>query len=207
MLEKNIQLSEIMLHAMQLDNDPEGEHADALENIKRRLIIREYAPVNDKNLALMKAVMRFSTDNDIIILGLEQLANIEVFGLIELYTNIENDLVEMFNTVDIIDFLEPTGLLDDIEKVCAKDYAKLKEIYANAINWNVILSNRDQLDKIDPAKIDEMTKSLQEFQEKMKTEDLERLGILLNGIDPLAKATEKMFEKKDEVKEEGEEAK
>lgn len=201
MLEKNIQLSEIMLHAMQLDDDQNGEHADALANIKRRLIVREYAPVKDKNVALVKAIMRFSTDNDIIILGLEQLANIEVFGLIELYTNIENDLVEMFNTVDIIDFLEPTGLLDDIEKVCAKDYAKLKEIYANAINWNVILSNRDQLDKIDPAKIDEMTKSLQEFQEKMKTEDLERLGMLLNGIDPLAKATEKMFEKKEEKEE------
>ena len=201
MLEKNIQLSEIMLHAMQLDDDSNGEHADALANIKRRLIVREYAPVKDKNLALIKAIMRFSSDNDIIILGLEQAVNIEVFGLIELYTNIENDLVESFSTIDIIDFLEPTGLLEEIEKVCARDYTKLKEIYNNAINWNVILSNRDQLEKLTPETAEELAKTLKEFQEKTKSEDLERLGMLLNGIDPLAKATEKMFEQKEEKEE------
>lgn len=182
-MQKDILFSDIVIAGMDLfdaldkENQEEADKAQAqLNEYKQKLMIRHYVPLLEKQQLLIKILYNIGGEGDAAVSAVSQTTAEIVYGLIEGYTNIENDLMSTAMDDRIIDMLYNTDFIPLIEEHCFDDYQRLLDMVERTINWNNFLNVVDTMMKIDTSSIDKLTDTIVETREKLDKSTIKDLA-------------------------------
>lgn len=177
MIEKNLNLADVMLMAYKLYNNPSDKKLeDEVNNYISKMVVLSYLPLREKEVAIFR-ILNFIQDNERrpeeINTEVELLFTLEI---INQYTNIEveKDFYELFKE-EFYDALMMTGIIEAIEDICDEDIIRLRRMLDSTINWRNIFNLIQGFESIDMSHVDQLVKEVQEAKEGLKEENLDLL--------------------------------
>lgn len=178
MLEKNLNLTEVMLAAYELYTDPTNKEKEAkVSEFIGQMVVLPFLPLRDKKAAIFKVLNLITDDADQspeeVSSQMERMFTLEV---INEYTNIqvESTFYDYFGE-DFYDALEATGIMKAIEEVSEKDIRRLREMLNSTVNWRNIFDLINGFENIDMTHVDDLVTEVRAAREGLKEENLDLL--------------------------------
>jgi hypothetical protein len=191
---EKIKLSELLLVASNMNNNPTEENITVFEMIKAKLKCRSYLPVKEKELALILISFHLNGVEDGPTKACELETNLIVYGLTKYALNLENDLVGISNLDNICDLIMISGIGDILLSNCKTDYDYLRSMALNMLSWEHIFDLMGVMQDINPEGIEETVNEIKAFRAGLDKETLANLAIIAKNSDPIAQASKLTLE-------------
>lgn len=166
--------------------NPSAENADKLEQLKLKMVIRTYLPMQEKVVTLYRITMDADKSTElassVFTAGLEMA--FAFTGLLS-YTNIDNlSIPKELKIYECYDALYQSGLADYILSFCEKDYERLTKMMDRTISYENILELLDTMNQIQPDVIRESLEEFKKFRESATPEMLRDMADIMRFNDP-----------------------
>lgn len=185
---KTYQIYEILAAAAEWLNDPESEEkANLFENIKSKLIVREYMPLGQKEICLRKAIMDVRSDEELMPYTASILYEIAVLFdcLLAYVVNLEPDIDNLYKDASFYDLIVMSGLKDYILSFCSKDYEDMRHMADRMITFDNLKELTKTLESASPEAVNELTREFKNFTTDTNIEMIKRLSEIMANNDPL----------------------
>ena len=185
--EKKYEIYEVLAAAAMWADDPTNEEKiEALEEIKRGMIIRGYMPLAQKELCLRKALidMRSEEDGPYSWSVLYEIALL-FDGLLAYVVNLNPEMDNLYKDRDFYDLLWVSGIVEYILQFCKEDYDKFVRMADRMISFDNIKELVKNIELTSPEQVERLTKEFERFITESSTEKLAHLGKIAAANDPL----------------------
>lgn len=175
-------------------SSPSSETQQALEDLKKKIKIRHYLPMQDKIVALYRVVA--DTNRPIDTASSIFTANMELaffFDGLLAYTNIESLVTSEVKTYEVYDIFYQSGLADFILQYCSHDYDRLVRLLERSISYENLRQMLDSLESINSTPIQQALSELKGLEKSLDPEVIKNLADIVKFNDPT------LYELKDSV--------
>ena len=182
----NLKMTQYILKCAQFQEDPENTALyDEISNFCANLVVREYIPLKEKELIVMKILSYLNSDYD----ALGAATFLEMgktnIALLEYCVNLDNDLdfnflMNLHLTTDVI---MQFGLYDEIIKTAGEDYKRLCVMIDNAINASNIYRLLQTAQLFDKQSYEDWKKAIDELQTTVSSKNVQDLINLIDHSD------------------------
>ena len=177
-----IKLSDLLLTCLDFTADPSSENEQKLVELRSKLTVRVYLPLEEKVAAMTAILNALSLDGDNedfpnVVDLTSQLERYKIIlGLLCGYcVNLENDLKMTSIKNTIVDVLYSTGIIDSILEGCEKDYGRLCHMVEEALNFSHIYQLLNSVSMIDDEHLEEYGNTIKSLKETLTPETVEFL--------------------------------
>ena len=193
---KTVLLSDILVALEDIDTGTDNPNHKKLHEIKSDITIAGYMPIYMKRLY----IDLFLEDVGMVEVDTEDFNTVEfvfevekliLLGLLFRYTNINVDDIKLSD--DDYDLLYQYSFVDEILKVCEKDFNKLKDILGEVYRVDSTISLYKNISSINA---DEMNGALNEMGNMLSglsTEQLKHMNSIVSMNDPLMSKIKKQL--------------
>lgn len=172
----------------------EEEYETKFNNLKQRLIVRDFLYLSQKQIVMRKIFddveLTASDDYDFAI-WLELILTFD--GLLS-YTNINPNIDNVFKVPEIYDILCESGLIEYIRGYCKYDYERLTHMVETMFSWYHLVEMQKMSDRINNESVESLTKEFQKFTNANNSEYIKALGDILSYNDSLTKKVKEGIE-------------
>lgn len=185
--EKKYEIYEVLAAAAMWADDPTNEEKiEALEEIKRGFVIRNYMPLAQKELCLRKALIDMRTEEDgpyswSVLYEIALLFD----GLLAYVVNLNPEMDKLYKNRDFYDLLWVSGVVEYILQFCKEDYDKFVRMADRMISFDNIKELVKNIELTSPEQVERLTKEFERFITESSTEKLAHLGKIAAANDPL----------------------
>lgn len=166
--------------------DPTDKEAEqAFSDMKAKLIIRNFLPLEQKEYASLKTLY------DINALDLESqhfASALEVsltFNALFAYiANVDYNVIDFLKDDTFYDIFWMSGLGDYILQFCEKDYERLKNMVMSMVSFENIKALLAEISDMNPDSIERLTESFNSFVVNTKPETLKAMADIMKQNDP-----------------------
>ena len=111
------------------------------------------------------------------------------------YTNVDTFFIN-YNTIDFetFDLFYQSGLVDDILKICEKDYFRLEKMIRQAVSFEGIVEANTLMANIQPKDMDKAIKNATKFMQNFDNDALDKLAKIATLQDPVINDVAKIIE-------------
>ena len=194
---KTYQIYEILSAAAEWLNDPESEEKNkAFEDIKTALVIRDYMPLEQKEIIMRKALIDMRSDEEVMPYTASILYEIAlVFDCLLAYVvNLDPNIDNVYKDASFYDLLYMSGVIDYILSFCGKDYEFLRKMADRMISFDNLKELSKNIEIASPEYINALTEEFKRFRTDTNPEMLKHLGEIMAGNDPLLNNIKKNVE-------------
>ena len=194
---KTYQIYEILSAAAEWLNDPESEEKNkAFEDIKTALVIRDYMPLEQKEIIMRKALIDMRSDEEVMPYTASILYEIAlVFDCLLAYVvNLDPNIDNVYKDASFYDLLYMSGVIDYILSFCGKDYEFLRKMADRMISFDNLKELSKNIEITSPEYINALTEEFKRFRTDTNPEMLKHLGEIMAGNDPLLNNIKKNVE-------------
>ena len=174
-----------------------GEYTkEAYENLLKKLNVKPYLKLEIKAQLLITILIDIKYANNFV----SEIATVDlemkklIKGLLA-YTDVDTFFVNYsaldFNDIDV--FYE-SGLVDDILKVCEKDYERLDKMIRQAVSFEGIVEANTLMANIQPKEMDKAIKNATKFMQGFDNDALDKLAKIATLQDPIVNDIAKIIE-------------
>lgn len=167
--------------------DPENkESAEAFENLKSSLIVKNYLPLKQKEIALKKILSDIQMDDEELY-SFSTYKNICLLfdGLMAYVVNVNYDIDGVLKDTEIYDILMVSGFVDFVLQYCYRDYMKLELDLQDILSMRGIYSLAKEFDRISPEAVDKLTQEFKRFALETDPQILKMYADISAANDPL----------------------
>ncbi len=184
-MEENLLLSDYIILALEFEENPEDlVKQQKLQEYLDKIIIRNYIPLKEKELLMMKILANIHKDFDAPgAAAFLEISKVSI-GALAYCVNIENDVTLSEIMYDVCDVCHQYGLYDLIMKYCADDYKQLCEMVNNTINFGNINRLIQTTSLFGKEEFDKWEKSIEELKTHLNSEEFKALTEVVNSNDP-----------------------
>lgn len=171
------------------------EKAEAFENLKSSLIIKNYLPLKQKEIALKKILSDIQMDDEELY-SFSTYKNICLLfdGLMAYVVNINYDIDGVLKDTEIYDLLMISGFVDFVLQYCYHDYMKLELDLQDILSMRGIYSLAKEFDRISPEAVDTLTQAFKRFALETDPQVLKMYADISAANDPLLNTIKKTVE-------------
>lgn len=194
---KTYQIYEILSAAAEWLNDPESEEKNKVfEDIKTALVIRDYMPLEQKEIVMRKALIDMRSDEEVMPYTASILYEIAlVFDCLLAYVvNLDPNIDNVYKDASFYDLLYMSGVIDYILSFCGKDYEFLRKMADRMISFDNLKELSKNIEIASPEYINALTEEFKRFRTDTNPEMLKHLGEIMAGNDPLLNNIKKNVE-------------
>lgn len=194
---KTYQIYEVLAAAAEWLNDPESEEKNkVLEDIKTALVIRDYMPLEQKEIVMRKALIDMRSDEEVMPYTASILYEIAlVFDCLLAYVvNLDPNIDNVYKDASFYDLLYMSGVIDYILSFCGKDYEFLRKMADRMISFDNLKELSKNIEIASPEYINALTEEFKRFRTDTNPEMLKHLGEIMAGNDPLLNNIKKNVE-------------
>ena len=111
------------------------------------------------------------------------------------YTDVDTFFIN-YATIEFetFDLFYQSGLVDDILKVCEKDYERLDKMIRQAVSFEGIVEANTLMANIQPKEMDKAIKNATKFMQRFDNEALDKLAKIATLQDPIVNDIAKIIE-------------
>jgi hypothetical protein len=175
MEEKTLKLTDYLKLTLDFEENPSVENQTAIDDFLGKIIVKDYLPIKDKTIALVKILNGIDVESDAPGAALYLEINKVVKGLLSYCVNLENDSGILANTMGVYDNIQLYGLAKIVKKVCEDDYKVLCNMVDNSINFANILKLLESVAFANNVEYNKWIETLEELKEKLTPEILQGL--------------------------------
>ena len=181
-----IKIEEVLQICNAFIETPTNEVAvDNFEDLKVRLVVRSYLPVQEKVLCLYKMVIDSDKSIDlpssIFTIGLDIAA---VFDGLIAYTNIDLNIHTDLKSYESYDSLYQSGLADYILEFCEKDYNRLVRLLERTVSYDNLVELTETIGAIDSEGMKAVVQEFRRFREETNPAVLKDISDIIRYNDP-----------------------
>ena len=183
--EEKIKLTEVLEACLDFKREPTIKNETIIKSITSRFIVKEYLPLSDKIVQVALILGNISSDN------LDQfeaeswlVIGKVVFGIMGYVTNLENNLDKLALSPMVVDLLYEMGVIDEVLKICEKDYKRLEKMVDEAMNFTNIFRIVATTQLFDSEMVGEFIEEIHKFRTELTPEMLENLKSIANAASP-----------------------
>ena len=194
---KIYQIYEILAAAAEWLNDPENEEkSNAFEDIKTALVIRDYMPLEQKEIIMRKALIDMRSEEEVMPYTASILYEIAlVFDCLLAYVvNLDPNIDNVYKDASFYDILYMSGVIDYILSFCGRDYEFLRKMADRMISFDNLKELSKNIEVTSPEYINALTEEFKHFRTDTNPEVLKHLGEIMAGNDPLLNNIKKNVE-------------
>ena len=194
---KIYQIYEILAAAAEWLNDPENEEkSNAFEDIKTALVIRDYMPLEQKEIIMRKALIDMRSEEEVMPYTASILYEIAlVFDCLLAYVvNLDPNIDNVYKDASFYDILYMSGVIDYILSFCGRDYEFLRKMADRMISFDNLKELSKNIEVTSPEYINALTEEFKHFRTDTSPEVLKHLGEIMAGNDPLLNNIKKNVE-------------
>ena len=194
---KKYKIEDVLTVCVNWLNDQENEEAAlAFNELQSNLVIRNYMPIEQKELVLRKALIDAKIDDNITPYTLSVLYEIAMLFdcLLAYVVNIDPSMDSYYKDVNFYDILQMSGLIDYILSFCEKDYENLCRLADRMVSFDNLNELSKNLELTSPEQIDRLTNEFKRFTVDTSPEVLKSLGNIAAADDPLLMTIKKNIE-------------
>lgn len=174
-----------------------GEYSEeAYENLLKKLNIKPYLKMEVKAQLLITILIDIKYSNNFI----SEIATVDLemkklFKGLLAYTDVDTFFIN-YATIDFEDFdlFYESGLVDDILKVCEKDYERLDKMIRQAVSFEGIVEANTLMANIQPKEMDKAIKNATKFMQGFDNDALDKLAKIATLQDPIVNDIAKIIE-------------
>lgn len=174
-----------------------GEYSkDAYTNLLQKLDIKSYLKMETKAQILIAILLDIKYSNNFI----SEIATVDLemkmlFKGLLAYTNVDTFFIN-YNTIDFetFDLFYQSGLVDDILKICEKDYFRLEKMIRQAVSFEGIVEANTLMANIQPKDMDKAIKNATKFMQNFDNDALDKLAKIATLQDPVINDVAKIIE-------------
>ena len=174
-----------------------GEYSEeAYENLLEKLNIKSYLPMEVKAQLLITILIDIKYSNNFV----SEIATVDLemkklFKGLLAYTDVDTFFIN-YATIEFetFDVLYQSGLVDDILKVCEKDYERLDKMIRQAVSFEGIVEANTLMANIQPKEMDKAIKNAMKFMQGFDNEALDKLAKIATLQDPMVNEIAKIIE-------------
>ena len=174
-----------------------GEYSEeAYENLLKKLNIKPYLKMENKAQLLISILIDIKYSNNFV----SEIATVDLemkklFKGLLAYTDVDTFFIN-YATLDFEDFdvLYLSGLVDDILKVCEKDYERLDKMIRQAVSFEGIVEANTLMANIQPKEMDKAIKNATKFMQGFDNDALDKLAKIATLQDPIVNDIAKIVE-------------
>lgn len=174
-----------------------GEYSEeAYENLLKKLNIKPYLKMETKAQLLIAILIDIKYSNNFI----SEIATVDLemkklFKGLLAYTDVDTFFIN-YATIEFetFDLFYQSGLVDDILKVCEKDYERLDKMIRQAVSFEGIVEANTLMANIQPKEMDKAIKNATKFMEGFDNEALDKLAKIATLQDPIVNDIAKIIE-------------
>lgn len=174
-----------------------GEYSEeAYENLLKKLNIKPYLKMEAKAQLLIAILIDIKYSNNFI----SEIATVDLemkklFKGLLAYTDVDTFFIN-YATIEfeIFDLFYESGLVDDILKVCEKDYERLDKMIRQAVSFEGIVEANTLMANIQPKEMDKAIKNATKFMQGFDNEALDKLAKIATLQDPIVNDIAKIIE-------------
>ena len=185
---KIYQIYEILAAAAEWLNDPENEEkSNAFEDIKTALIIRDYMPLEQKEIIMRKVLIDMRSEEEVMPYTASILYEIAlVFDCLLAYVvNLDPDIDNVYKDASFYDLIVMSGLKDYILSFCGKDYENMRHMADRMITFDNLKELTKALEVASPEAVNELTREFKNFTADTNIEMIKKIGEIMAHNDPL----------------------
>lgn len=168
-----------------LKNFGNEESTEKFEEIRKKLVIRDYLSINQKEIVLKKILMDLTVQKDepqIFAISSEICL---FFDALLAYTNINPEIDGTFKISEVYDIFSYVGLADYIYEFCKKDYERIVNMLDRAISWSNVEMLMQSVEDLDGEKLENLNKQFAEFTSENNLDMLGKIKDILGYNDPI----------------------
>lgn len=174
-----------------------GEYSEeAYENLLKKLNIKPYLKMETKAQLLIAILIDIKYSNNFV----SEIATVDLemkklFKGLLAYTDVDTFFIN-YATIEFetFDLFYESGLVDDILKVCEKDYERLDKMIRQAVSFEGIVEANTLMANIQPKEMDKAIKNATKFMEGFDNEALDKLAKIATLQDPIVNDIAKIIE-------------
>lgn len=174
-----------------------GEYSEeAYKELLIKLNIKPYLEMEVKAQLLITILLDLKYSNNFI----SEIATVDLemkklFKGLLAYTDVDTFFIN-YATIEFetFDLFYKSGLVDDILKVCEKDYERLDKMIRQAVSFEGIVQANTLMAGIQPKEMDKAIKNATKFMQGFDNEALDKLAKIATLQDPLVTEIAKMVE-------------
>ena len=174
-----------------------GEYSEeAYKKLLDKLNIKPYLEIEAKAQLLITILLDLKYSNNFI----SEIATVDLemkklFKGLLAYTDVDTFFIN-YATIEFetFDLFYKSGLVDDILKVCEKDYERLDKMIRQAVSFEGIVQANTLMAGIEPKEMDKAIKNATKFMKGFDNEALDKLAKIATLQDPLVAEIAKMVE-------------
>jgi hypothetical protein len=174
-----------------------GEYSEeAYENLLKKLNIKPYLKMEAKAQLLIAILIDIKYSNNFI----SEIATVDLemkklFKGLLAYTDVDTFFIN-YATIEFetFDLFYQSGLVDDILKVCEKDYERLDKMIRQAVSFEGIVEANTLMANIQPKEMDKAIKNATKFMQGFDNEALDKLAKIATLQDPIVNDIAKIIE-------------
>lgn len=174
-----------------------GEYSEeAYENLLKKLNIKPYLKMEAKAQLLIAILIDIKYSNNFI----SEIATVDLemkklFKGLLAYTDVDTFFIN-YATIEFetFDLFYESGLVDDILKVCEKDYERLDKMIRQAVSFEGIVEANTLMANIQPKEMDKAIKNATKFMQGFDNEALDKLAKIATLQDPIVNDIAKIIE-------------
>lgn len=180
-----LKLSDLLDLITKFREEPSEEKMGEIKKFVEQFQVKEYMPLEQKRVCAEVVVYQLNkTKGSSVDIQTELIARSAIFGLLLYVVNLVNDVAEKIKLTEVYDALSEFGIIDYILDFCYNDYCRFEKIVSGAINFSNILGMMEIIKEIEPANIEELIKTVNDFKTELTTEKIKDLKSILNGTSP-----------------------
>jgi hypothetical protein len=174
-----------------------GEYSEeAYENLLKKLNIKPYLKMEAKAQLLIAILIDIKYSNNFI----SEIATVDLemkklFKGLLAYTDVDTFFIN-YATIEFetFDLFYESGLVDDILKVCEKDYERLDKMIRQAVSFEGIVEANTLMANIQPKEMDKAIKNATKFMQGFDNDALDKLAKIATLQDPIVNDIAKIIE-------------
>ena len=174
-----------------------GEYSEeAYKKLLKKLNIKPYLKMENKAQLLISILLDIKYSNNFI----SEIATVDLemkklFKGLLAYTEVDTFFIN-YATIEFetFDLFYESGLVDDILKVCEKDYERLDKMIRQAVSFEGIVEANTLMANIQPKEMDKAIKNATKFMEGFDNDALDKLAKIATLQDPIVNDIAKIIE-------------
>lgn len=174
-MEEKLKLSDYLLLCTKLDENPDDEGMNQIQDFLSKLVIREYIPLKEKELILMEILNLLNKDFDAPgVAGFIEIGK-TVRVLLSYCINLEVDISYLTVGYFLVDAIHKYGLYSAILTRCKDDCNRLFNMVDNAINVSNIYRLLETASLFNSEEYDKWLESMSTLKDTLDSESLQNI--------------------------------
>ena len=182
--EKEILLSDILEKCLDFRQEPAEEKYKEIEAMIAKIDVRERLTLAEKGLAVMNVLNSIKDNSNALECAFELESGLFFKGTLSYTVNLKIDIPASLMNIETYDLLITFGLEDRILSFCGADYARMRKMLDDAVNFSNLFKLVDSTKLISGENIAELQITLQGLKDMLTLDKIRELKGVMVETEP-----------------------